>query len=85
MTSINDRLKAFMNDLSSDPVEERVVEYIVREVTNGRSLGEVLDDPFVRNRLNDEKRAAVVENTEIVDAIEAEIRAAFKPDLGFSS
>jgi hypothetical protein len=71
--------------MAIDAVEERVVEYIVREVHAGRRLMEVIEDPYVRNRLNDEKRARVLENSEIVDALEAEIRTAMSPpDLGFT-
>ena len=36
-SSINDRLKQFFEDLTTDPVEERVVEYVIREVHNGRT------------------------------------------------
>lgn len=84
MTTINDRLTKFFTEMAADAVEERVVEYVVREVHNGRRLMEVIDDPFVRNRLNEDKRAAVLENPEIVEALEQEIRATFnKPELGF--
>jgi hypothetical protein len=84
--SINDRLKKFFTDLSADPVEERVVEYVIREVHNGRRLMDVIDDPYVRNRLSDEKREEILQNPEVVDAMEQEIKSAFKaPDIGFTS
>ena len=58
---------------------------MIREVHNGRRLMEVIDDPYVRNRLNDEKRAEVLENPEVIEALEEEIRTAFQaPDFGFS-
>jgi len=87
VTTINDKIKTFFEDLATDAVEERVVEYVVREVHKGRRLMEIIDDPYVRNRLNDEKRADVFENSEIVDALEQEIRATMTtaPDLDFSS
>lgn len=86
MSSINERIKDFFSDMATDVVEERVVEYIIREVHNGRRLMEVIEDPYVRNRLSDEKRAQVLENPEIVEALEQEIRATMTPpDLGFSS
>ena len=84
MTTINDRINKFFSEMATDIIEERVVEYVVREVHRGRRLMEVIDDPFVRNRLNEEKRASVLENTEIVDALEQEIRATMTmPELGF--
>ena len=84
-SSINERIKQFFSDLATDPVEERVIEYVIREVRNGRRLMEVMEDPFVRNRLNDSKRADILENSEIIDALEEEIHSAFQtPDIGFS-
>ena len=84
-SSINDRIKQFFQDLAADPVEERVIEYVIREVHNGRRLMEVIKDPFVKNRLSEEKVGAILENSEVVDALEAEIKSAFQtPDIGFS-
>ena len=84
MTSVNDRIKSFFSEMATDPVEERVVEYVVREVHNGRRLMEVIEDPYVRNRLSDDKRAEVLDNAEIVEALEQEIRASMAPpELGF--
>ena len=84
--SINDRLKQFLEELAADPVEERVVEYVIREVHNGRPLMQVISDPYVRNRLNDEKREELLQNTEVIEALEQEIQSAFRaPDIGYSS
>lgn len=86
MASINDRLKRFIDEMAVDVVEERVIEYVVREVHNGRRLMEVINDPYVRNRLNDEKRSEIFESPEVVEALEQEIRASMEtPDIGFSS
>ena len=85
-SSINERLKQFLQDLSTDPVEERVVEYVIREVHNGRSLMAAINDPYVRNRLSDEKREELLQNPEVIEALEEEIQSAFKaPDIGYSS
>jgi hypothetical protein len=84
-SSINERMKQFFSDLTNDPIEDRVVEYVIREVHNGRHLMEVMNDPFVKNRLNESKRGSILENPEIIDALEEEIRSAFQtPDIGFS-
>jgi len=84
-SSINERIKQFFQDVASDPIEERVVEYVIREVHNGRRLMEVIKDPYVKNRLNDEKANAIFQNPEVVDALEAEIQHSMaKPDIGFS-
>jgi hypothetical protein len=84
VTSINDRIKQFIDDMASDVVEDRVVEYVVREVHNGRRLMDVIEDPYVRNRLNDDRRSDVLENAEIIEALEQEIRSSMNTeDLGF--
>jgi len=85
VTTINDRVKQFFDDIANDAMEERVVEYIVREVHQGRRLMEVIEDPYVRNRLNDAKRAEILESPEIMDALEREIRSTMTspPELGF--
>jgi hypothetical protein len=85
-SSINERLKQFLEDLTTDPVEERVVEYVIREVHNGRKLMDVINDPYVRNRLSDEKREELLQNSEVIEALEQEIQSAFQaPDIGYSS
>jgi len=86
VTTVNDRIKSFFEDMATDVIEERVVEYVIREVHKGRRLMEVIDDPYVRNRLNEAKRDEILENPEIVDALEQEIRISMTPpEIGFSS
>jgi hypothetical protein len=59
---------------------------VVREVGNGRKLEDALHDPYVRNRLSDEKLAHVLENPEIIAAMQASISQAFTAkDFGFTS
>ena len=85
MTTIADRLKAFLDELATDEAEERVLEYTIREVNSGRRLSEVLKDPFVRNRLSAERVDHVLENPEVLAALEEQISASFeKRDFGFS-
>lgn len=84
MASLTEKLQAFLEEMAADVVEERVVEYIVREVHNGRKLTDVLADPYVKNRLNEEKLAHVLENPQVVAALEEEIAKSFKTrEFGF--
>jgi hypothetical protein len=81
--SINERIRHFFQELATDPVEERVVEYVIREVHNGRRLMEVIEDPFVKNRLSSDKVEGILQSAEVVAALEEEIHAAFQtPDVG---
>jgi len=78
-------IRAFLEELSANELEERVVEYVVREVGNGRKLEEALNDPYVRNRLSEEKLRRVLQTPEVIAAVESSIKSAFKrKDFGFS-
>lgn len=86
MAGMSDIVKDFFNGLSDEALEERVVEYVVRELHKGRKVTEILDDPYVRNRLNDEKVKHILASPEMISALESEIAGSFQaPDLGFSS
>lgn len=63
-----------------DPMETRTIQYLVREIKLGRPLFEVLDDPYVRNRIPDDRRAALLEDEQLLAAFEAELRAMPDPD-----
>jgi ribosomal protein L17 len=82
--SIADKIQEFLNELAIDAVEERVVEYVIREVQNGRKLSDALTDPYVKNRLSEERLAKVLENPEIFAALEEQIAQSFKTrEFGF--
>ncbi len=82
-SSINERVRQFIQSLATDAVEDRVLEYVVREIHNGRRLMEVIEDPYVRNRLSDEKVQTMLQSSEICDALEEEIHLALQtPDIG---
>jgi hypothetical protein len=86
VSDLNTRLKEFLTSLTDDPVEARVTDYVIRELHNGRGLFEIMKDPYVRNRLNDQKVEALLEKPEVVDAFESEIKQSFTlPDVNFGS
>jgi len=53
--------------------EVRAIEYLVREMARGRELFEAMDDPYVRNRIVPQRRVALKEDDELLDAFRAEI------------
>lgn len=86
MPSVSDRIQEFLNELAIDAVEERVVEYVIREVHNGRRLTDALADPYVKNRLSEERLAKVMETPEVIAALEEQIALSFKTkDFGLLS
>jgi len=49
--------------------EDRVAAYVIREHERGRSLKEILDDPYVRNRCNDREVGRLLERSDVIKAI----------------
>jgi hypothetical protein len=49
--------------------EERLSAYVLREHARGRSLAEILDDPYVRNRTTPQERARLLDRPEIIHAL----------------
>ncbi|HZO97504.1 MAG TPA: hypothetical protein VFB42_09050 [Gaiellaceae bacterium] len=56
--------------------EELVAEYVVREHHRGRSLTDILDDAYVKNRCTPEQVRRVLERPEVVHAIGDDVVAA---------
>jgi len=84
VSSITDHVRKFLDDLATDAIEERVVEYLIREVQNGRKLTDALKDPYVRNRLSEDRLNKVMENPEVIGALEQQISSSFqKREFGF--
>ena len=49
--------------------EEALAAYIVREHRLGRSIEEILDDPYLKNRASEEQRRRLLERPEVIHAI----------------
>ena len=49
--------------------EQFLVRYVLREHARGRSLAEIFEDPYVRNRSTPEERARLLERPEVVAAV----------------
>ena len=62
--------------------EERVVAYVIREHDHGRSLTDILDDPYVRNRCSPQEIARLLDRPELLKAIGDDMAEAAKQALG---
>jgi hypothetical protein len=49
--------------------EERLAAYVIREHDRGRSLTEILDDPYIKNRTTAPERDRLLERPEVIRAI----------------
>jgi hypothetical protein len=75
-----ERLTAFLRNpfsflFAAKSGEERVAVYIVREHKRGRTLSDVLDDPYVRNRCSEREIARILERPEVIHALGDDIVA----------
>ncbi len=56
-----------------------LVEHVLREVRAGRDLGDVMDDPFVRNRSDAREQRALLDDKRVTaavaDSVLADLRA----------
>jgi hypothetical protein len=49
--------------------EDRLAAYVIREHARGRSLDEVLDDPYVRNRATPPQVARLLDRPDVIHAL----------------
>jgi hypothetical protein len=49
--------------------EERLAAYVVREHERGRSLAEILEDPYLRNRATPPEVARILDRPEVIHAL----------------
>ena len=61
--------------------EERVTAYVLREHERGRSLAEILDDPYIRNRLTPQQRERLLDRPEIIRAVGDDVAASAKQEI----
>jgi hypothetical protein len=65
------RLGDFIRNIftSSKGSNERIAAYIIREHDRGRTLEDILDDPYVVNRCSEQEIARVLDRPEVIQAI----------------
>ena len=61
--------------------EERVAAYLIREHDRGRSITDILDDPYVRNRCSPNEIQRVLDRPDVLKAIGDDMAEAAKADL----
>jgi hypothetical protein len=55
--------------------EDRVAAYVIREHERGRSLDEILEDPYVRNRCSPTESARLLERPDVIKAVGDDVAA----------
>jgi hypothetical protein len=49
--------------------EDQLAAYIIREHGSGRSLDDIMDDPYLRNRSTEDQRRRLVERPDVIRAV----------------
>jgi hypothetical protein len=62
--------------------EERVAAYVIREHDRGRSLTDILADPYVRNRCSPQQVERLLDRPDVVKAIGDDMAEAAKQAPG---
>jgi hypothetical protein len=62
--------------------EERLAAYVLREHERGRSLDDILDDPYVTNRAQPEQVRRLLDRPEVIHALGESTVAAQQQKLG---
>ncbi len=48
---------------------DRLATYVIREHERGRTLAEILEDPYIRNRTTPEQRERLLDNPQVIRAL----------------
>ena len=80
------RLRSFLSNpfsflFSRTGKEDRVAAYVIREHERGRTLQDVLDDPYVRNRLTPQQQARLLDRPDVIRAVGHDTVAAARDSL----
>jgi hypothetical protein len=59
----------FRNLFNRSSHVDRVAAYVIREHERGRSLTEILDDPYVKNRTTPQERDRLLDRPEMIRAL----------------
>ena len=76
---IQDEIRKLVNTESAK--HKRLIEYTERQLRTGRDLDEVLQDPYIVNRLTPVERLALLDEPEVVEAARDELLERMRADL----
>ncbi len=49
--------------------DDQLAAYVIREHSSGRSIDDILEDPYLRNRATDDQRRRLVERPDVIRAV----------------
>lgn len=75
--ALQDSVKHLVESLTKDTVSERVVQYVVDQLDNGKTITEILNNPYIKEKLTDTQRAAILSDPAIAQAELDEVKQVF--------
>ena len=72
---------SFLGTRSSQ--EDRVAAYVIREHDRGRTVNDILEDPYVRNRCSQSEVARVLDRPDVLKAIGDDLAKSAKAGLAY--
>ncbi len=75
---IREAIYELFESIGQNILEERIADYIIRELKTGRQLPDILEDPYVKDRIGNDHLEHVLGNKEVLKAYEERIRASLK-------
>lgn len=76
---LQDEVRKLVN--SESAIHKRLIDYVVRQLGTGRDLRDVLEDPYVTNRISTVDRLALLEEPAVVEAAGGEVLNRLRADL----
>jgi len=66
-----------LEEVSLNVMEERVIHYVVKELHAGRRLSSILQDAYVKNRVDEDRLNHILADPDILRAVDEELNKAF--------
>jgi hypothetical protein len=76
---IQDEIRKLVNTESAK--HKRLIQYTERQLRTGRDLDDVLQDPYIINRLTPVERLALLDEPEVIEAASDELLMRMRADL----
>jgi len=62
--------------------EDALARYVIAECHKGRPIGEVLDDPYIKNRADDTTIQRILDHPDVVKAVGGDAVSRLREQLG---
>jgi hypothetical protein len=76
---IQDEVRKLVNSESAR--HKRLIEYTVRQLKTGRDLADVMEDPFITNRLSVVERRALLDEPDVIAAASEDVLERMRAQL----